>query len=211
MTEEIEEQDRFRQGRTGGCLGSGLRAISGLRSVSGIIMRHLIKASFAMLLLASPALADTITVKMAKATQNGTGTAVGTVTIANSDKGAAFTVDLKGLSPGPHGFHVHEDGSCGPTMLMGILIPAGAAGQIWDPDKVGKHLGPAGDGDRGDLPLLTITADGTDTETVTAPHIKDINDLKGRALVIMIGGDNYKDEPLLNGGGGGRVACGVIR
>src|ERR1700761_771859 len=88
--EAIEEPDRLRQGvwtrRTDGCLGSGLRAISGLRSVSGITMRHLIKASFAVLLLASPALADTITVKMAKATQNGPGIAVGTVTIADTDK-----------------------------------------------------------------------------------------------------------------------------
>jgi Cu-Zn family superoxide dismutase len=174
-------------------------------------MRHLIKASLAALLLASPALADSITVKMAKATQHGTGTPIGTVTINDSDKGATFAVDLRGIPPGPHGFHVHDDGSCGPTMMMGILIPAGAAGRIWDPDHVGKHLGPLGDGDRGDLPLLTVKDDGTDKETVTAPHIKDIGDLKGRTLVIMIGGDNYKDDPLLDGGGGGRLACGLIQ
>jgi Cu-Zn family superoxide dismutase len=174
-------------------------------------MRHLLKASFAALLLASPALADTITVKMAKATQSGTGTSIGTVTIADSDKGATFTLDLHGVPSGSHGFHVHEDGNCGPTMLMGILIPAGAAGRIWDPDRVGKHLGPNGNGDRGDLPRLTVGDDGTDKETVTAPRIKDINDLRGRALLIMIGGDNYKDDPLLDGGGGGRFACGVIQ
>jgi Cu-Zn family superoxide dismutase len=122
-----------------------------------------------------------------------------------------FAADLHDLPAGAHGFHVHEDGNCGPTMLTGVLIPAGAAGQIWDPDKVGKHLGPLGDGKRGDLPLLTISADGTDKETVTAPHIKDVNDLKGRALVITLGGDNYKDDPLPDGGGGGRIACGVVQ
>jgi superoxide dismutase, Cu-Zn family len=175
-------------------------------------MRHLIKAScIAAVLLSFPALADTMTAKLAKVNQSGTGTAVGTVTIADSDKGATFAVDLHGLPPGPHGFHVHEDASCGPTMLTGILIPGGAAGQIWDPDRVGKHLGPLGDGRRGDLPLLTIASDGTDKETVAAPHIKDVKDLKGRSLVITIGGDNYKDEPQLDGGGGGRLACGVIQ
>ena len=48
------------------------------------------------------------------------------------------------------------------------------------------------------------------TATLTAPHIKDIAALKGRALVIHVGGDNYADQPLPLGGGGARLACGVI-
>ena len=34
-------------------------------------------------------------------------------------------------------------------------------------------------------------------------------DLKGKALIVHAGGDTYRDEPPL-GGGGARVACGVV-
>ena len=35
-------------------------------------------------------------------------------------------------------------------------------------------------------------------------------ELKGKALMIHEAGDNYADEPKPLGGGGGRIACGVI-
>ena len=62
----------------------------------------------------------------------------------------------------------------------------------------------------GDLPLLTAEPDGTATQTLTAPRIKDISVLKGHALMIHQGGDNYADTPSPLGGGGGRFACGVV-
>jgi Cu-Zn family superoxide dismutase len=43
---------------------------------------------------------------------------------------------------------------------------------------------------------------------VPAPRLK-LSDIQGRALVIHEGGDNYSDTPE-NGGGKGRIACGVI-
>jgi Cu-Zn family superoxide dismutase len=43
-----------------------------------------------------------------------------------------------------------------------------------------------------------------------APRIKDIQALKGHALMIHAGGDNYSDQPKPLGGGGARIACGVI-
>jgi Cu-Zn family superoxide dismutase len=45
---------------------------------------------------------------------------------------------------------------------------------------------------------------------VLAPRIK-VSDLKGRSLMIHAGGDNYSDSPQKLGGGGARVACGVIK
>jgi Cu-Zn family superoxide dismutase len=45
-------------------------------------------------------------------------------------------------------------------------------------------------------------------QTVIAPRLK-LADVQGRALVIHEGGDNYSDQPE-NGGGKGRVACGVV-
>ena len=37
-----------------------------------------------------------------------------------------------------------------------------------------------------------------------------LEDVAGRALVIHEGGDNYSDTPKPLGGGGVRMACGVI-
>ena len=42
-----------------------------------------------------------------------------------------------------------------------------------------------------------------------APRIK-LSEIKGRSLMIHAGGDNYSDDPKPLGGGGARVACGVI-
>jgi len=36
-------------------------------------------------------------------------------------------------------------------------------------------------------------------------------DIKGRSLMIHAGGDNYSDMPVSLGGGGARVACGVVK
>jgi Cu-Zn family superoxide dismutase len=72
------------------------------------------------------------------------------------------------------------------------------------------HMGPAGAGHLGDLPFLTVGSDGTDRETLIAPHIADVAALKGHSVMIHAGGDNYADTPKPLGGGGPRIACGVI-
>jgi len=170
----------------------------------------LIAAAPTGMTLTAPARADELTVTMHKVTQDGTGDAIGTVTISSTDGGASFKLDLHGLPSGPHGFHVHENDNCGPTMMSGVRIPAGAAGGHLDPDYTGKHEGPAGQGHLGDLPVLDAAANGTATQTLVAPRIKDIGILKKRALIIQTGGDNYSDTPNRDGGGGGRFACGEI-
>ena len=55
------------------------------------------------------------------------------------------------------------------------------------------------------------TPDGTANIAATAPRITDVTQLRGRALMVHARGDNYSDEPKPNGGGGARIACGVIR
>ena len=160
--------------------------------------------------IAPPARAADLTVTMLKATQDGTGATLGTIVVSTSDAGAAFKLNLHGLPPGPHGFIVHSNANCSPTFLNGVRIPAGAAGGPLDPDETYKHAGPEGDGYLGDLPVLTVDADGTATQTVVAPRIKDLAVLKGHALIIHIGGDTYSDSPSLMGGSGGRLACGLV-
>jgi Cu-Zn family superoxide dismutase len=165
----------------------------------------------ALLLSAASARADGLSAAMNLSTQTGSGDSAGNIAISATAGGAVFKLNLKGLRPGPHGFHVHENGQCSPTTMNGIAIPAGAAGGHWDSDRTNKHAGPEGEGHIGDLPLLIVADDGTATQTLTAPRIKDLGPLKGHAVVIHLNGDNYSDQPAALGGGGARVACGVIQ
>ena len=79
-----------------------------------------------------------------------------------------------------------------------------------DPANTGKHLGPHGEGHKGDLPALTVDASGKSTKRVVTPHLK-LTDAKGRSIMIHAGGDNYSDQPAPLGGGGARIACGIVK
>lgn len=163
------------------------------------------------LLAAASALAAERSVTMNAVTAEGIGAAVGTVTLSTTDAGTTFLLALQGLPPGEHGFHIHAKGDCAPGPdAQGRVVAAGAAGGHWDPANTGKHAGPEGDGHLGDLPAITVAADGTASGTLTAPRIRDAAALGGHALMIHSGGDNHSDHPQPLGGGGARLACGVL-
>jgi Cu-Zn family superoxide dismutase len=161
-------------------------------------------------LAAGSAFSQSLTAPMALATPTGPGDSVGVITVTEGPGGAMFKLDLHGLPPGEHGFHVHANPSCAPGEKDGKPVPAGGAGAHLDPEKTGMHMGPMGKGHLGDLPLITVAADGTAKATLAAPRIKSLEDLKGHALMIHAGGDNYSDQPAPLGGGGARLACGVV-
>jgi len=164
----------------------------------------------ALLSVASSAvLADTV-VPMTRVDDTGTGASVGQVTISESAYGLVFSPALSGLAPGLHGFHVHANGSCMPKEKDGKKVPALAAGGHYDPQDTQRHGTPWGDGHLGDLPPLFVDGDGNATQPVLAPRLK-MADLKGRALMIHAGGDNHADQPAALGGGGARMACGVLK
>ncbi|MDV7210591.1 superoxide dismutase [Cu-Zn] SodC [Azotobacter beijerinckii] len=165
-----------------------------------------VTASGAMTLQAAP-----LSVTLNAVSADGTGTALGTISIEQSEYGLVFTPDLSGLQPGTHGFHVHASGSCAVAEKDGQKVPAGAAGGHWDPQNTAKHGQPWGDGHLGDLPALYVGTDGKATQPVLAPRLKDLEALKGHALMVHAGGDNHADSPAPLGGGGARVACGVIK
>jgi superoxide dismutase, Cu-Zn family len=144
------------------------------------------------------------------ATAGGAGAALGSIAVRETPHGLVFEPQLTGLSPGLHGFHLHQNPDCGPAEKDGALVPALAAGGHHDPAGTGKHDTPWGDGHLGDLPPLFVAADGTATQPVLAPRLHSLGDLAGRALVIHQGGDNHADQPQPLGGGGARVACGVV-
>jgi Cu-Zn family superoxide dismutase len=150
-----------------------------------------------------------VTIPMYAVDEHGVGNSLGTVHAVDSKDGLVITPHLKGLPPGKHGFHAHENPNCQPKEKEGKMTAALAAGGHYDPVGAGKHEGPAGKGHLGDLPFLTAAADGSATMPVMAPRLK-VADLKGRSLMIHAGGDNYSDKPQPLGGGGARIACGVV-
>ncbi|MFT8230746.1 superoxide dismutase [Cu-Zn] SodC [Pseudomonas guariconensis] len=164
----------------------------------------------ALLVTAGLAQADQ-KVELQLAGPDGPGKSIGTVTLEQTPYGALLTPDLADLPPGVHGFHLHQRPSCDAAEENGKSVPAGAAGGHWDPAATNAHKGPydAG-GHRGDLPALYVGADGKATTPVLAPRLK-VDDFKEHALMLHAGGDNHSDHPEKLGGGGARVACGVVQ
>jgi superoxide dismutase, Cu-Zn family len=150
-----------------------------------------------------------LTVTMYEIDAKGVGDEIGPLMLADTNQGLRIEAALNGLTPGDHGFHLHEKGSCEPGKKDGKPAAGIAAGDHFDPDATGKHLGPQGRGHRGDLPALHVDANGSATGVVFAPHLK-IADVYGKSFMIHAGGDNYSDKPEPLGGGGARVACGTV-
>ena len=177
-------------------------------------MKNHLKFASAVLLgmsaLAATAAAPNQTVVMNAVSDTGIGASLGRVMAEETPYGVVFTPSLSGLAPGVHGFHLHEKGSCAPDMKDGKPGAALAAGGHYDPDSTKKHGMPWGSGHRGDLPALVVDAKGSATLPVLAPRLK-MAELKGKALMIHVGGDNHSDHPAPLGGGGARMACGVFR
>jgi len=142
--------------------------------------------------------------------EHGIGKEIGTVTASDSQYGLMIVPQLRGLSPGIHGFHVHQNPNCGPAVKDGKEVAGLAAGGHFDPAGSGRHEGPYGKGHLGDLPALYVGNDGKASLPLLAPRLK-VADLKGHSVMIHAGGDNYSDQPEKLGGGGAREACGVVK
>jgi Cu-Zn family superoxide dismutase len=143
-----------------------------------------------------------ISIPMYLTAQQGLGKPIGTITATESPYGVLLTPNLHGLPPGPHGFHIHENPSC--------LDNEMAAGDHLDPAHSKQHLGPYGKGHVGDLPALEVDNNGNASLPLLAPRLHLVK-LKNHALIIHAGSDNYADIPAKLGGGGARIACGVIK
>lgn len=146
--------------------------------------------------------AQSITIPVYMTADNGQGKSIGEVIAEDGPCGVLIKPNLHDLSPGIHGFHVHEKPDCSNKGM--------AAGGHLDSAHSGEHNGPyAKEGHLGDLPVLIVNADGTATLPTLAPRF-NVSTMKGHSLMIHEGGDNYSDKPEKLGGGGARIACGVI-
>jgi Cu-Zn family superoxide dismutase len=114
-----------------------------------------------------------------------------------------ITGEIKGLTPGLHGFHVHEFGDLSSNDGM-------STGAHFNPEKM-KHGGPhSKERHVGDLGNIKADADGvakiniTDTQvTLSGPH-----SVIGRAMIVHAKEDDEKSDP--SGNAGDRIGGGVI-
>ncbi len=139
------------------------------------------------------------------------GSVQGTVKMYETDDAVRFTVSLRDLDPGMHGFHVHQNPSCADadTDGDGQMEPAGAAGGHWDPHNTNNHGAPTenmNDKHAGDLGNIEAGSDGTATATFTVTDFD--HDMDGRAIVVHSGRDDLESDPA--GGSGTPVGCGII-
>lgn len=153
--------------------------------------------SLLFLFMISNAFSQTVSVNINSTSNN---KSIGVIEFSDSPYGLLVKPNLNSLSTGSHGFHLHAFGSCADKAM--------AAMGHYDPANTKSHQGPYGNGHLGDLPVLIVDQQGKANTTVLAPRLK-LNDIKGLAVMIHQGGDNYTDIPTL-GGGGARIACGVI-
>ena len=122
-----------------------------------------------------------------------------TVVVTPVAGGVHLEVKATGLSPGVHGFHVHEVGDCSAadaSSAKGHFNPGATAH--------GMHAG--------DLPDLTADANGVARLSADVHGVElgdGITSILGRAFVIHADPDDHKSQPA--GNAGKRIACGVIR
>lgn len=135
----------------------------------------------------------------------------GTVAFTSVDGAVRVVGQVMGLAPGQHGFHIHENGDCGPadTDNDGTPEPAGAAGGHFAPEGSphGAPDDPAGQRHMGDLGNLEVGADSMATyERVDS--LLNIDAIAGKAVIVHANADDLESQP--SGNAGGRVACGII-
>lgn len=127
----------------------------------------------------------------------------GSVTFTQQADGVRVQADVRGLTPGQHGFHVHEKGDLSKADLT-------SAGGHFNP---GSHShGAPGAAERhvGDLGNLDASADGRATVDFVDSQLQlaGPHSIIGRAVIVHEKVDDLKSQP--TGNAGGRVAGGVI-
>lgn len=127
----------------------------------------------------------------------------GSVSLKETENGVFIIADVYGLSPGRHGFHIHEKGDCSAP-------DASSAGAHFNPTN--KKHGSPDETDRhvGDLGNLEADSKGhAHYERLDkAISLSGSNSIMGRAIIVHEKEDDYMTQP--TGDAGGRVACGVI-
>src|SRR4026209_1030 len=128
----------------------------------------------------------------------------GTVTFTPVAGGVQVHAEMAGLTPGKHGFHIHEFGDC-------TAAESSSADAHFNPTYQ-PHAGPAAAArHEGDMGNVEADASGNAKLDYVDHQISLTNDAKspiGRSVVVHAKPDDLKTQP--SGDSGARIACGVI-
>lgn len=160
-------------------------------------------AALAAALLTAPAMAATGTVKILGTAQ---GSSIsGDLKMTETPNGLTVAGDVNGLTPGMHGFHIHDFGDCSDS--------GKAAGGHYNP-KNNPHGNVLKDGQAhahaGDMGNVEADSQGVAHINVTIPGMTLAGgklSAAGRAVVVHEKADDF-GQPV--GNAGGRVGCGTI-
>jgi superoxide dismutase, Cu-Zn family len=144
--------------------------------------------------------------------RNAAGQQIGKVEFKQERDGVSVEVDVHGLTPDFHGFHIHTVGSCvGPDFTS-----------------AGGHFNMAGHNHpmhSADMVSLLVNSDGRGEVSFTTGSFKvaDLFDADGSAVIVHAGPDNFANIParyapngpdamtLATGDSGARTACGIVK
>ncbi|CAB4282659.1 unnamed protein product [Prunus armeniaca] len=179
-------------------------------SFHGLSVKLPLKSQFQSMSLAAAHKPLTVVAatKKAVAVLKGNSSVEGVVTLSQEDDGpTTVNVRITGLTPGPHGFHLHEYGdttngciSTGPHFNPKNLTHGAPEDEI-------RHAG--------DLGNIVANADGVAEATIVDNQIPltGPNTVIGRALVVHELEDDLgkggHELSLSTGNAGGRLACGA--
>ena len=153
--------------------------------------------------------AESQAVPQAKAVMiNVEGKEIGMASLEEAAGGVQVHVQVSGLTPGSHGFHIHSVGKCDPPDFKSTgphFNPAGKKHGKQNPQ--GPHAG--------DLPDLVVGKDGTGSLDVLVPDVTLTGDGPnslfhpgGTSFVLHASADDNTTDP--SGNSGARIVCGVI-
>lgn len=128
----------------------------------------------------------------------------GAVTFTRKGRVVVVAGRITGLTPGAHGFHVHEKGNC-------TAPDASSAGPHFNPGGT-AHGGPHDVAHHaGDLGNIVANSEGVAEFSIEVEGLSlgiDTNSIIGRALVVHAAADDLQSQPA--GNASSRIACGLI-
>ncbi len=166
------------------------------------MIRHFLAACTALTVLAPAAFAQDASATFVDAE----GAENGTATLTGSPDGVLIRIEVEGLPADSWvAFHVHENGTCDHE------TDHDSAGGHFNPDGSDHGYLVEGGPHAGDMPNQYVPADGTLRAEVFNSFVtldEGDNAIRGRALMVHAGTDDYQSQP--SGDAGARVACAVI-
>lgn len=128
----------------------------------------------------------------------------GKVTFQEETQGVRVTVDISGLTPGKHGFHIHQKGDCSAADFS-------SAGGHWNPTEAPHGAPDSGKHHYGDFGNIVANDKGVVRfeQVFSWLSFSGPNSFLDHAVIVHAKADDLMSQP--SGDAGARVACGVIK